>query len=205
MWWVTDVVNNVMQSKYWQNTAIIVLWDEYGGFFDTLTPPTVDGNGLSFRVPALIISPYAKAGYIDHTVYDFESTLKFIEWRFGLPTLTQRDAGANNLLNAFDFGQQPAIPHIIPLTKVQLTNLHPFIVEGSQFNPNPGGTGSLAFIKNEPDYSRLNWPIRSLDGLLRSALGAEGGGEDELGPESYSVPSVTSIRHSNGSTRRQRP
>jgi len=151
MWWITDVVNSVMQSKYWQNTAIIVLWDDYGGFFDTVVPPTVDGYGLSFRVPALIISPYVKSGFIDHTVYDFESTLKFIEWRFGLPSLTQRDAGANNLLNVFDFGRQPASPNVIPLTKAQLATIHPFIVEGSTVNPNPAGGAALAFINNDPD------------------------------------------------------
>jgi phospholipase C len=151
MWWITDVVDSVMQSRYWQNTAVVVLWDDYGGFFDTVVPPTVDGYGLSFRVPALIISPYARAGFIDHTVYDFESTLKFIEWRFGLPALTQRDAGANNLLSAFDFGQQPASPYIIPLTKVQLATIHPFIVEGSAVNPNPAGSAALAFINDDPD------------------------------------------------------
>jgi len=153
MWWITDIMNSVMQSRYWQNTAVFVLWDEYGGFFDTVVPPTVDANGLSFRVPALIISPYARAGYLDHTVYDFESTLKFIEWRFGLPPLNQRDSGANNLLNAFDFGQPASAPHILPLTKSQLASIRPYIVQGSNINPNPGGTptGALAFINNDPD------------------------------------------------------
>jgi phospholipase C len=152
MWWVTDVVNAVMQSKYWQNTALIVTWDEYGGFFDTVVPPSVDGNGLGFRAPALIISAYAKSGYLDHTVYDFESTLKFIEWRFGIPSLTLRDAGANNLLNAFDFNQPPSPPHVIPLTKLQLTTIQPYILEGS-VNPNPHGTAppALPFIDGNPD------------------------------------------------------
>jgi phospholipase C len=72
--------------------------------------------GLGFRVPAIIISPYAKAGYIDHTQYQFESMLKFIEWRFNIPPLTARDAHAKNLLNAFDFNQKPRLPHIIPLS-----------------------------------------------------------------------------------------
>jgi phospholipase C len=151
MWWITDIVDSVMQSKYWQSTAIVVLWDDYGGFFDTVAPPTVDGYGLSFRVPALIISPYAKSGYIDHTVYDFESTLRFIEWRFGLPSLTQRDASANNLLNAFDFAQPPSQPRVIPLTPTELAIIHPYIIEGASFNPSPAGTPALAFINNDPD------------------------------------------------------
>jgi len=85
MWWITDIVNAVETSSYWDTTAIFVLWDDYGGFFDTVPPPRVDGYGLSFRVPALIISPYAKTGYLDHTVYDFESTLKFMEWALQSP------------------------------------------------------------------------------------------------------------------------
>jgi len=143
MWWIADIVDSVMKSKYWDSTAIFVLWDDYGGFFDTVAPPSVDGYGLSFRVPALIISPYAKSGYLDHTVYSFESTLKFIEWRFGLPSLTARDATANNPLNAFDFGQQPNAPLVIPLTQKQLATIGPFIREGS------GST--LAFIDDDPD------------------------------------------------------
>ena len=152
MWWITDIANTIMQSKYWQNTAIFVLWDDYGGFFDTVAPPTVDGYGLSFRVPALIISPYAKPGYLDHTVYDFESTLKFIEWRFGLSALTQRDAAANNPVNAFDFSQAPTAPHVIPLTAKQLNTIKPFIALGSTVNPNPAaGAAGLAFINGDPD------------------------------------------------------
>lgn len=127
MIWVTSVVNAIMNSKYWNNTAIIITWDEYGGFYDHVAPPKEDKFGLSFRVPALIISPYSKPGYIDHTLYSFESMLKFIEWRFGLSSLTYRDANANNLLNAFDFSQNPNPPHFIPLSKQELESIAPFI------------------------------------------------------------------------------
>ena len=68
-------------------------------------------------MPTLIISPYAKPGYIDHTQYQFESMLKFIEWRFSLQPLTERDLHANNLLNAFDFSQKPLPPHVVPVTR----------------------------------------------------------------------------------------
>ena len=153
MWWVTDVVDSVMNSQYWKSTAIIVLWDDYGGFFDTAVPPTVDGYGLGFRVPALIISPYARPGFLDHTVYDFESTLKFVEWRFGLPALTTRDADANNLLNAFNFNQKPTAPLVIPLSQSQLATIQPYISEGSTPDPSAAGnaTRHLVFIGNNPD------------------------------------------------------
>jgi phospholipase C len=152
-WWIADTVNAVMQSKYWANTAIIIAWDDYGGFFDTVVPPTVDGYGLSFRVPALIISAYSKPGYLDNTVYDFESTLKFIEWRFGLPSLTARDADANNLLNAFNFNQAPLGPDVMGLTPAQLKTIQPYILLGSNPTPNAAGAAvpQLAFIGNDPD------------------------------------------------------
>jgi phospholipase C len=118
--WVVNVVNSIMKSPYWNSTAIILTWDEYGGFYDHVAPPQIDKYGLGFRVPAIIISPYAKTGFIDHTQYSFESILKLIEWRFSLPPLTARDAHANNLLNAFDFSQKPRPPHIIPLSQAQL-------------------------------------------------------------------------------------
>jgi len=148
MWWITDIVDSVMKSKYWDNSMIVVMWDDYGGFFDTVTPPTVDGAGLSFRVPALIISPYAKKGYLDHTVLDFESTLKFIEWDFGLPSLTHRDALANNLLGAFNFNQQPRKPYIIPLSGSQLNTIAPYIRQGA---PGAKAMPALQFIGNDPD------------------------------------------------------
>jgi phospholipase C len=105
--WVVNVVNSIMNSQYWNSTAIIITWDDYGGFYDHVPPPQIDKYGLGFRMPALIISPYAKLGFIDHTQYQFESMLKFIEWRFNIPSLTERDRNANNLLNAFDFNQKP--------------------------------------------------------------------------------------------------
>lgn len=79
-------------------------------------------------MPALILSPYAKQGYIDHTQYQFESTLKFIEWRFSLPPLTDRDLHANNLLNAFDFSQKPLNPpHLVRLTGAEFAAIRPHI------------------------------------------------------------------------------
>jgi len=125
--WVKDVVNTIMGSPYWNSTAIILTWDDYGGFYDHVPPPQIDKYGLGFRMPTLIVSPYAKPGYIDHTQYQFESMLKLIEWRFSLQPLTERDLHANNLLNAFDFNQKPNLAHIIPLTTAELASIRPYI------------------------------------------------------------------------------
>ncbi|MEM2685936.1 MAG: alkaline phosphatase family protein [Candidatus Bathyarchaeia archaeon] len=113
---VLDLINALMRSKYWYSSVLILVWDEWGGWFDHVPPPQVYEDGLGFRVPAIIISPYAKRGYIDSTVYDHTSILKFIEWLFDLPPLTERDSKANNILNAFDFSQPPRPPRIISLS-----------------------------------------------------------------------------------------
>ncbi len=142
MWWVTDVVDAIEQSQYWHNTLIVVLWDDYGGFFDTVAPPSVPQYGLGFRAPALIISAYSRPGYIDHTIYSFESTLKFIEWRWNLPSLNFRDSQANNLLNALNFSQSPLPPDVVPLSQAALNTLATceFAQATCAVNENPGAT-----------------------------------------------------------------
>ena len=89
------------------SSAIIVAFDEGGGLWDHVAPPKIDRWGPGTRVPAIIVSPYAKKGFVDKTVYDTTSILRFIEWRWNLQPLGERDAKANNLLNAFDFSQKP--------------------------------------------------------------------------------------------------
>jgi phospholipase C len=113
MWYVTDLVNALMKSPYWQNTALVLTWDDYGGFFDHVAPPQVDQYGLGPRVPTIIISPYAHVNSIDHTPYEFCSVLHFIEDRFKLPPLTARDQQANNLGMSLDLGQKPLAPFVI--------------------------------------------------------------------------------------------
>ncbi|MEA2642336.1 MAG: hypothetical protein QOF51_3730 [Chloroflexota bacterium] len=104
-WHAASLVAAIQHSRYWQRSAIVVTYDENGGFWDHVAPPLVDRWGPGTRVPAIIISPYAKRGFVDHTVYDTTSILRFIEWRWGLDPLGSRDASANNLLNAFNFEQ----------------------------------------------------------------------------------------------------
>jgi phospholipase C len=101
--WTVSIVNQIMRSKYWKNTAIFLVWDDFGGFYDHVPPPQYDVMGLGPRSPLLIISPWAKQGYVDSTTYEFSSVLKFIETIHELPCMTHRDCRASNMLNAFDF------------------------------------------------------------------------------------------------------
>jgi phospholipase C len=113
--WSTSVINAIMKSPMWRSTAIFVTWDDYGGFYDHVPPPQVDDFGLGIRVPLLVISPYAKAGVIDHHVGEFSSVLRFIEDNWGLTQLTERDRAADNLSYDFDFAQEPRRPSPLPL------------------------------------------------------------------------------------------
>ena len=110
--WVASIVNAIGESSYWKSTAIIVVWDDWGGWYDNVPPPQLDFRGLGIRVPCLIISPYAKQGYVSHTTYEFGSILKFIEETFDLPALGPASEGytdtrANSLDDSFDFLQTP--------------------------------------------------------------------------------------------------
>jgi phospholipase C len=102
MVYLDSLVNAVMKSKYADSTAIIILSDENGGRWDHVSPPKIDRWGPGTRIPAIIVSKYAHKHHVDHTQYETVSVLKFIETLFGLKPLTNRDANANNLLNAFE-------------------------------------------------------------------------------------------------------
>ena len=112
MWYVTDFVNALMKSPYWVNTLLVITWDDYGGFYDHVSPPQVDAYGYGPRVPTILISPYVKAGTIDHTTYDFTSVLKFIEDRFNLKPLAERDSNANDIGYSLNLGNSTA-PYVI--------------------------------------------------------------------------------------------
>ncbi|HZB96917.1 MAG TPA: alkaline phosphatase family protein, partial [Herpetosiphonaceae bacterium] len=100
---VADLVNAIKNGPNWQDTAIIITYDEFGGRWDHVAPPAGDRWGPGERVPAIIISSYAKKGFVDHTRYDTTSILRFIERRWNLAPLSSRDAAAKDLTNAFDF------------------------------------------------------------------------------------------------------
>jgi phospholipase C len=103
--WVASVVNTIGASPYWANTAIFVVWDDWGGFYDHVPPPISSSYESGFRVPLIVISPYAKKGYVSHVTHDFGSLLHFVEWAFGLSSLGYEDATADNLNDCFDFRQ----------------------------------------------------------------------------------------------------
>jgi phospholipase C len=105
--WVASVVNAIGRSKYWNTTAVIVVWDDWGGLYDNLPPRQVGFGGLGFRVPALIISPYAKAGYISKTEYQFGSILRYIEDNWNLGRLGTSDAHSKSIADCFDYSQKP--------------------------------------------------------------------------------------------------
>jgi phospholipase C len=114
--WIADIVNAVGQSPFWHSTVILISWDDWGGWYDHVNPPQVDSMGLGFRVPLILVSPWAKHGYISHQQHEFGSFLHMTEEVFNLPSLGARDAISDDLSDCFDFMQspQPYVP--VPTT-----------------------------------------------------------------------------------------
>ena len=128
--YVTGLINSIMRSRAWDSTAIFLCWDDWSGFYDHVEPPVVDSQGYGLRVPALVISPYAKRGYIDHQTLSQDAYLKFIEDDFlhhhridpttdgrpdPRPDVRENAPILGNLVNDFDFDQKPRPPLILPL------------------------------------------------------------------------------------------
>ncbi len=111
--WVADVVNAIGTSKYWKNTVIFVTWDDWGGWYDHVKPQIFNSYELGFRVPLIVISPYAKPGYVSHTQHEFGSILHFTEEQFGLGSLGYTDARGDDLSDCFNFAQTPLTYHVV--------------------------------------------------------------------------------------------
>jgi phospholipase C len=112
--WVASLVNAIGQSSYWDNTAIFIFWDDYGGWYDAQPPKKLDYDGLGLRIPMLVVSAYAKKGYVSHVHYEHGTILKFVEETFGLATLAAADKRANPPDDAFDFNQPPRKFETVP-------------------------------------------------------------------------------------------
>ena len=105
--WVASIVNAIGNSSYWAHTTIIITWDDWGGWYDHVAPQIINSYEYGFRVPLIVVSPFAKPGYVSHVVHDFGSILKFIEKTFNLPSLGYADATADDLSDCFNFTQKP--------------------------------------------------------------------------------------------------
>jgi phospholipase C len=111
--WVASVVNAIGESAYWPSTAIVIVWDDWGGEYDNVPPPQIDGQGLGMRVPMLVVSAYAREsapntpGYISHTQYSFGSILRFVEDNWSLGRMGTSDSGSKSIGDCFDFIQPP--------------------------------------------------------------------------------------------------
>jgi phospholipase C len=108
--WSVQILNALQHSPDWRSTAVILTWDDFGGFYDHVPPPHVDLYGYGPRVPAIIISPWVRPGYIEHTTLDFSSVIRTVEVLFRLEPLARRDTLASTLFDAFDFTRVPVKP-----------------------------------------------------------------------------------------------
>ena len=148
--YVTAVINAIMQSPDWSSTAIFLAWDDWGGFYDHVTPPSVDMNGYGLRVPGLVISPFAKRGLIDHQTLSFDAYSKFIEDVFlkgrrldpttdgrpdPRPTVREAVGTLGDLSRDFDFSQTPRAPFLLPATPLA-TLIPSLVVQSTRLNVN---------------------------------------------------------------------
>lgn len=122
--WVAAIVDAIGGSPYWKDTAIFITWDDWGGWYDHVAPPIYNSYEYGFRVPLIVVSPYAKAHYVSHKTHDFGSILKFIEQNYNLPSLGYADSRADNLFDCFDFTQVPLVfqPIHAPLDAAHFLN-----------------------------------------------------------------------------------
>src|SRR6266566_3442363 len=180
--YLTDQVNAVMNSPYWASTAIFVTWDEWGGFYDHVSPPQVDNLGLGPRVPLLVISPFAKQGYLSHSLGEFASFDKFIEANWSLPDLGQRDANhaISDLMDFFDFSQTLQPPYIqqhLPYARVLRV---PTAGVVSTVNPPVGGPNNtyhfdvVYMLSQTPNVHNVT--IDGANPVPMSVVGPAGGG-----------------------------
>ncbi|HET7010207.1 MAG TPA: alkaline phosphatase family protein [Anaerolineales bacterium] len=158
------MIQALMQSDSWESSAFLLTYDDWGGWYDHVAPPQVDEEGYGFRVPALLVSPYARQGFIDHTTLDYTSILRFIEDNWSLEPLTARDAFANSIAGGLDFSQPPRPPHLVPSQR-RGTN------EAQGINPT---FNALAYIATLGiTVAALIWGRRLIPARWRARFGIE--------------------------------
>jgi Phosphoesterase family len=177
--WTVRQLNVLMTSPLWQSTAVFLTWDDFGGFYDHLAPQQVDPWGYGMRVPLLILSPYVKAGTVYHSPAQFGSVVRFMEQRFGLASLGNRDrAGTNDLMGAFNFNQKPAPPLVLnerscgSNVNFGFSQNAPLNADLVDINPTPDGAVLLARGTNNIVYTlRLTAKtLISRSGGIRAAV-----------------------------------
>jgi len=195
--WSVQQINAVMQGADWNSTAIILVWDDFGGLYDHYPPPQVDGFGFGPRVPMIIISPYSLANTVIHTQYEFSSVLKTIESRFNLAPLTERDTAAKPLWNTFDFNQSPIPPQILTARSCPFATTS-YALFGSQGIGTPSPVQEIPLVNpgNAPitissivaagDYSQTNNCPKSLNPGYKCSVSAVFK-PSVLGPDSGSI------------------
>jgi phospholipase C len=203
--YVTTLINSIMRSPCWGSTAIFLSWDDWGGFYDHVAPPTIDELGYGIRVPGLVISPYAKPGFIDHQQLSHDAYLKFIEDAFlggqrlnpstdgrpdGRPTTREEAPGIGNLAESFDFNQAPRPPLLLPV--------HPEPGPASEAPASAAGAKASAAgprLQLTASVARVQDP-RAQGGRLALVLGCnqscaiQAGGFARLGPRTYALRST---------------
>jgi phospholipase C len=155
--WVVSLMNALMQGPNWQDTVVVITWDDFGGLYDHVAPPNLDQFGLGPRVPFLVLSPYVKPGYISHTQYEFASFMKMVEERYNLPALTDRDSGANDFLDSFDFTQTPNPPLVLTARQC------PVVGSSSlAFQPQKVNTTSIAKTLNVTNFGTAPMTVSAI-------------------------------------------
>jgi len=130
--WMLNIVNHVEQSQFWNSSAIFITYDESGGYYDQIAPPQLDGIQLGFRVPLIVVSPFAKEGYVSHTVMTHTSLLAFIDYNWKLPGVSQVVLDSNLPLDFFSFGSARTSFPIDPTSSFPLAPQTPFSSLGYQ-------------------------------------------------------------------------
>jgi phospholipase C len=128
--WVANLVNAIGASPDWNSTVIFIAWDDWGGWYDHVVPPQVDSMGLGARVPLIIVSPYAKHGYISENVHEFSGFITYTEETFGLGNLGQRDVKADDFADCFDYTQTPQ-----PYTAVSVKHSPSYFIAKKDLSP----------------------------------------------------------------------